>query len=113
MLQSQIGEVAGIAPPDDLGTLTIARDLRAQQVELRDPSGFTLLPHLLGGASGLRQGGLRDRHEAVAQHRVEIGLRDVERQLRASRGQRQRGILAAEAGPGILGLQPAAGVDVL
>ena len=84
--------------------LGVARDLRAQQIELRHASGLALLPHLLGGPLGLRQRLFGNHDQAIAQHRVEVRLRrrraPAARASRSASAPRSRGRAApAPAAP--------------
>ena len=113
LLQTQVGEVALVAHANHLRPLGIARHLRAQQIELGHAPRLALLPHLVGGSLCLREGLFRDHDQAIGQHRVEIRLRDVERELRPRRGQRQRRVRTTEPRLCLLCLQAPARVDVL
>ena len=85
LLEAQVGDVA-IAPRlDERRPLVVARDLRAQQVELRHVADLAPELRLLEHELGLRERRLRDRDETVGERRVEVGLGDVELHLRALR----------------------------
>ena len=100
LTQTEIRDVAiGLATNDD-GALVVARDLRAQQLELRLTAGVERELHLIEGRRGLRVGGLGNRHEPVAQRGVVERLRDVERELRLGGGRHQRPPSRASERPG-------------
>jgi hypothetical protein len=106
LLETQVRQVALGAALDDHGPQVVARHLGAQQVELR------LVPHLPRQLRlpqrglRLRQRGLGDVHQLVGEPGVEVGLRHVQRQLRALRGQGDLGHAARrlrDAGAGLHG----------
>jgi hypothetical protein len=87
LLEAQVGDVAVTLARDQHRALVVARDGGAQQVELAlvaDAARDSGLPEQF---LGLGEGGVGDGDEAIREHGVEVGLRDVERELGALRAE--------------------------
>ena len=104
LLEPQIRHSAIAAPSDEHGTLVVAGHRGAEQIELAQ------IPHLSRDRGltqeflRLRERRVRDDDEAVGEHRVEVGLRHVERELRALRTEIDlRGPLLRVGGGGLSG----------
>ena len=98
---------------NDRGALVVARDASPQHFELGNLADLELqldLPQRLGG---LRQRGVGDRDEPIAQGRIVERRRHVEVQLRTRRRHSEGGRVAAGAGLSLLRPQAAAVVDAL
>src|SRR5439155_4013635 len=113
LLQSEVCDLAIASPLNQQWPLIVARDLRAQELELRDvPDVFREL-RLLENILGLIERSLGNRDEAVCERRVVVRLRYVENDLRALSGKLDVGGFPAGICSGSLRRDPSTVENVL